>query len=57
MSVEEMRRCEINGALGAMTQGGDFREFRESLATACGQNRSKIPVDDLPLDGVSLVVG
>lgn len=50
MNNEQKRRCEIHQALGAVTMGGDFRKFRESLATACGQPRREIPVKELPLD-------
>jgi hypothetical protein len=50
MSDEEKRKCDLHKALGSVTMGGDFRQFRESLATACGQYRREIPVDELPLD-------
>ncbi|KAJ5642254.1 hypothetical protein N7490_006254 [Penicillium lividum] len=50
MSDEQKRICKIHKALGAVTMRGDFREFRESLATACGQDRKEIPVPELPLD-------
>lgn len=50
MSDQKKRICDIHKALGAVTMGGDFRQFREGLATACGQNRKEIPVRELPLD-------
>ena len=47
MSDTEKRKRDIHENLGAVTMGGSFRKFRESLATACG--RSEIPIDKLPL--------
>lgn len=47
MSDTEKRKRDIHESLGAVTMGGSFRKFRESLATACG--RSEIPIDKLPL--------
>ncbi|KAJ5917499.1 hypothetical protein N7466_011053 [Penicillium verhagenii] len=47
MSFEEKWKSEIHKDLGAITQTGDFRKFRESLNTACGH---EIPVQELPVD-------
>lgn len=46
---EKKRRCRIHRGLGAVNTGGDFRDFRNCLAAACGR-KEIIPVTELPLD-------
>lgn len=46
---EKKRRCRIHRGLGAVNTGGDFREFRNCLAMACGR-KEIITVEELPLD-------
>lgn len=48
MNDREEMRSRIHREIGSVTTGGSFREFRESLAMACG--RIEITVEELGLD-------
>lgn len=48
MNEREKMRSKIHREIGSVNTGGGFREFRESLAIACG--RKEITVEELGLD-------